>query len=138
MTFEFLQQNWIWVLMAAISGTALLWPLVSGQAAREVSPIQATLMINREDALLLDVRDDGEWQAGHVPGARHIALVKLSGHLVELEKFKERPLIVCCAAGMRSATGCTQLKKAGFSKVYSLAGGLDAWKAAQLPLTTKT
>lgn len=138
MSIEFLQQNWIWVLMATISGTALLWPYMSGQAAQEVSPIQATLLMNREEALLLDVRDDGEWQAGHVPGARHIKLAQLGQHLAELEKFKERPLIVCCAAGMRSATGCTQLKKAGFAKVYSLAGGLDAWKAAQLPLTRKT
>lgn len=135
MTFQFLQQNWIWVLMAVISGAALIWPYLSGQASQEVSPVQATLMMNREEALLIDVRDDSEWQAGHVPGARHIKLAQLEQHLPELEKLKERPLIICCAAGMRSATGCARLRKAGFSKVYSLAGGLDAWKAAQLPLT---
>lgn len=134
---EFLQQNWMWALAALVSGGMLLWPVLTGRNAQEVDPAQATLLMNREDALLLDVREGSEWKAGHVPGARHVALSQLEKQLPELEKFKDHPVIICCAAGNRSAAACGQLKKAGFGKVRSLAGGIEAWKEAKLPLTTK-
>lgn len=137
LTTEFLQENWIWVSIATVSGALLLWSVLSGRGVQEVSPVQATLLINREDALLLDVREGSEWKSGHVPGARHVALSQFESQLSELDKFKDHPVIICCAAGNRSAVACGKLKKAGFSKVFSLAGGIEAWKDAKLPLTTK-
>ena len=136
MFIEFVQQNIIWVLVALISGTMLIWPLfVRDKSA--LTPAQATTMINREDAVVLDVRETGELGTGHIVGARHITLAQLGSRLSEIEKFKARPIIVCCARGQRSAGACTQLKKAGFERAYSLAGGLDAWLGASLPVTTK-
>ena len=135
---EFLQQNMIWVALAAVSGGMLLWPMVSGGGAENLTPAQATLLINREDALVLDVRETGEWSTGHIPGARHIALAQLEKRMSEIDKFKDRPIIICCASGNRSSSACGQLKKGGFAKVFSLAGGISAWLEANLPLTTKS
>lgn len=133
----FLQQNIMWVALAAVSGGMLLWPLVSGGGGNSVTPAAATLLLNREDAIVLDVRETGEWSAGHIPNARHIAMGQLDKRIHELDKFKERPIIVCCASGNRSSSACGQLKKAGFEKVFNLAGGIGAWNEAGLPTTTK-
>lgn len=135
---EFLQQNVMWVALAVVSGGMLVWQMVSGGGAENLSVAQATLLINREDALVLDVREAGEWGSGHVIGARHITLGQLEKRMSELDKFKEKPIIVMCATGNRSSSACGQLKKGGFTKVFSLAGGVTAWREANLPLTTKS
>lgn len=134
---EFVQQNMMWVALAIISGTMLVWPMITGGGAQGLSPAQATLLMNREDAVVIDVRETGEWSSGHIAGARHITLGQLDKRLSEIEKFKGRPIIVCCASGNRSSSACSQLKKAGFDKVYNLSGGISAWLEASLPVTTK-
>ncbi|MBK8119913.1 MAG: rhodanese-like domain-containing protein [Sulfuritalea sp.] len=135
---EFVQQNMIWVALAFVSGGMLLWPMVAGGNAQNLTPAQATLLMNREDALMLDVRETAEWSSGHIPGARHITLAQLEKRMSEIEKFKDRPIIICCASGNRSSSACGQLKKGGFQKVFSLSGGISAWLEANLPLTTKS
>jgi rhodanese-related sulfurtransferase len=134
---EFLQQNMIWVALAHVSGGMLIWPLVAGGTVSHLTPAEATLLMNREDALVLDVRETGEWSTGHISGARHITLAQLDKRLSELDKFKEKPIIVVCASGNRSSSACGQLKKHGFGKVFSLGGGVSSWRDANLPLTTK-
>ena len=135
---EFLQENMIWVALALISGGMLVWPMVAGGTVAHLSPAEATLLMNREDALVLDVRETAEWSTGHIIGARHITLGQLDKRMSELDKFKERPIIVVCASGNRSSSACGQLKKSGFAKVFSLAGGVGSWRDASLPLTTKS
>ncbi len=135
---EFLQQNIMWVALAAISGGMLVWPMIAGGTIARVTPAEATLLMNREDALVLDVRETGEWSSGHIAGARHITLAQLDKRMSEIEKFKDRPIIVCCASGNRSSSACGQLKKGGFERVFSLGGGISAWLEASLPLTTKS
>jgi rhodanese-related sulfurtransferase len=115
----------------------LLWPMVVGGSVAHLTPAEATLMMNREDALVLDVRETGEWSSGHIQGARHITIAQLEKRMSEIEKFKDRPVIVCCSSGNRSSAACGQLKKGGFEKVFSLGGGISAWIEANLPLTTK-
>ena len=134
---EFLQENIMWVAIACVSGGMLLWPLIAGGNVANLTPAEATLLMNREDALVLDVRETGEWGAGHITGARHITLGQLDKRLSELDKFKEKPIIVVCATGNRSSSACGQLKKHGFGKVFSLGGGVSSWRDANLPLTTK-
>ena len=135
---EFLQENMIWVALAFVSGGMLIWPMVSGGGVANLTPAQATLLMNREDALVLDVRETGEWSSGHITGARHITLGQLDKRLSELDKFKDKPIIVVCASGNRSSSACGQLKKHGFGKVFSLGGGVSSWRDANLPLTTKS
>ena len=135
---EFIQHgyNWAWAASALVSGGFLLWPLLRPNAA-EISPASATLMMNREDAVVVDVRETSEWAGGHIANARHIALTQIDKHLVEIEKFKQTPVIVCCASGNRSQSARDKLVKAGFEKVFNLAGGIGAWSEAGLPLTKK-
>ena len=135
---EFLQQNMIWVGLAVVSGGMLIWPLIAGGTVASLTPAEATLMMNREDAVVLDVRETGEWGGGHIGGARHITLGQLDKRLSELDKFKDKPIIVVCASGNRSSSACGQLKKHGFGKVFSLGGGVSSWRDANLPLTTKS
>ena len=133
---DFVQQNLMWVVAAVVSGSMLVMSFVRG-GGKGVSVTEATLMINREDAVVLDVRETQEWSAGHSANARHIAIGQLGKRLSELEKFKERPVIVCCASGNRSSTACGTLKRAGFERVFNLSGGMGAWSGAGLPVTTK-
>lgn len=133
---DFVQQNIMWVMAAVISGAMLLASLVRS-SGKGLSVTEATLLINREDALVVDVRETSEWSAGHIPNARHIALGQLDKHMSELEKFKNRPVIICCASGNRSSSACGTLKRAGFERVFNLSGGLGAWTGAGLPVTTK-
>lgn len=135
---DFIKANLIWIVMAISSGVMLLFPLIRGRTSGPgVSPLQATLMINREDAVIVDVREQAEWVKGHIPNARHIPLAEVEKRLPELEKFKSKPIIVNCASGSRSAAACSALRKAGFEKVFSLVGGLSAWEQAGQPITTK-
>jgi rhodanese-related sulfurtransferase len=134
---EFIQQNIMWVMLAAVSGAMLFFPMLLGGGGAGVSVTEATMLLNREEGLMLDVREPNEWASGHIANARHIALGQLGSRLSELEKFKQKPVIVCCASGNRSSSACGALRKAGFERVYNLAGGIGAWTAAGLPVTTK-
>jgi len=135
---EFINQNILLIAVVVVSGLGLLWPLVMGGAKNEVSPAQATLLINREDAHVIDVREVDEFAGGHLPEARNVPLAKLADRISEIEKFKDTPVIVCCASGMRSAKACGELAKLGFAKVHSLAGGVDAWVGAGYPIKKGT
>ena len=134
---EFIQQNLMWAGLAAISGGMLLWQMFNGTGGSNISVGDATLLINRQDALVVDVRETAEWSTGHIPNARHIALGHLGKHLSEIEKFKEKPIIVVCASGNRSSSACGTLKRAGFQQVFNLSGGVAAWGDAGLPMTKK-
>jgi len=134
---EFVQQNVMWIAVAFISGGMLLWQTLRGAGRAGVSPLQATLMINREDAIVVDVREPHEYAAGHVPNARHIPVGQFDKRLAELDRFKGKPVIVVCHSGNRSSAACNALEKGGFEKVYNLAGGIMAWEQAGMPVTKK-
>ncbi len=134
MPMEFINQNILLVGLVAVSGISLLWPLFSASSGGGVNPAEATLLINREDAHILDVRENDEFTAGHLPEAKNIPVGQLANRIGELEKFKGKPVIVCCASGMRSNKACAQLKAQGFEKIHNLAGGVDAWVGAGYPV----
>ncbi|MBS1190747.1 MAG: Rhodanese-like protein [Rhodocyclaceae bacterium] len=131
---EFVNQNILLIAIAAVSGLSLLWPYFRRSGAAEVNPAEATLLINRQDALVIDVREPDEFAAGHLPEARNIPVGKIADRAGEIEKFKDKPLILCCASGMRSMKACGELKKLGFISLHSLAGGIEAWRQAGLPV----
>jgi rhodanese-related sulfurtransferase len=133
---DFVQQNLMWIMLAAISGGMLLFQTLRGGGSN-ISVADATLKLNREDAVIVDVRETHEWDRGHIPNARHIALGQIGKRIHELEKFKSRPIIVVCASGNRSSSACGTLKRAGFEQVFNLSGGIGAWSDANLPVTTK-
>ena len=140
MFLVFLQKNpWHMMLFgtAVVTGGMLLWPLINrlvGGGTPQVGASETVQLINRRDALVLDVRDKGEFAAGHIPNARNIPMPELSGRLRELEKFKARPIVINCQSGMRSASVCGLLRKNGFNEVFTLRGGLNGWVEASLPV----
>ena len=135
---EFLQQNWYWAALAAASGTWLMVELIRSRGDdTQLSPVEATLLVNREDAIVIDVREQGEYAQGHIPNARHIPAGEIERRSKELEKWKDHPVILCCASGARSSTAAGQLRKAGFSKIYNLRGGMMEWQKAGQPVSRK-
>ena len=128
--------NLAMMVTAAVAGGMLLSTLLR-KNGNEVSATDATLLINREDAIVLDVRDPAEFAQGHIPNARNIPVANLAERLGELDKFKERTVVAVCASGVRSAKACSELQKAGFAKVVNLAGGIGAWNQAGLPVSRK-
>jgi rhodanese-related sulfurtransferase len=133
---EFVLNNLALVVLFLASGTMLVWPeiskLVSG--AYEIGTLEATQLINRGPALVLDVRDEQEFAAGHLPRARHIPLKELAGRLNEISKFKDKPVLVTSPGGPRSGSACKLLRGSGFTNVFQLKGGLAAWQQASLPV----
>ena len=133
---QFIVAQWQLVLIFVLSGGMLLWPLihrrVSGVA--DASTLQVTQLINTEKAVTVDLRETKELADGKLPGAVHIPLSQLKDRVGELEKFKERPLILYCARGQRSRSAGSVLGRAGFTKLFNLTGGHQAWKDAGLPL----
>ena len=138
MDMQFLQDNWMLVALAGVSGAMLVWSFVSARLSgvEQADTLKATRLYN-DDALVLDVREDKEYAAGHIPKAKHIPLEQLAGRLNELDKFKNKPVLVTCRSGQRSARACGMLKKAGFETVYNQAGGIIAWERANLPVSKK-
>jgi rhodanese-related sulfurtransferase len=134
MPMEFTDENILLVSIVVISGLGLLWPLVFRPVGKAVNPVEATLLINREDARVLDVREPSEFSAGHIAEAINIPAGKLLDRLHEIEKYKDKPLIVCCAAGIRSNKACRQLKEKGFTQLHNLTGGVDAWLSSNYPV----
>ena len=100
----------------------------------DIDPTEAVRLINRENAALIDLREDSELAGGTIRNARHVAVSVLNQRLSELEPLKDTPLVAFCASGIRAPTACRLLKKHGFSKVYHLKGGLTAWQQANMPI----
>ena len=137
--FTYIQKsplNMVLFGLAITSGGMLLVPLLTRgmRPGAEVGPSDAVMLINRKDAVVLDVRDDGEYAGGHINNARHVPEKQLVDRMKELEKYKAKPLIVSCATGRRSAAVADGLRKQGFADVVSLRGGINAWLQAGMPL----
>jgi rhodanese-related sulfurtransferase len=131
---QFLQKdhNFLLAATAVVSGAMLLWPLVRRTTGGPwVGVAQATHLINRDDALVVDVREPGEYQAGHILGAKNVSLERLDGG--ELKR-KDKPVILYCESGDRAPKAAALLKKQGFDKAVCLTGGLGAWKQAGMPV----
>ena len=106
-------------------------------SASSVGPQKAVMLINRQDAVVVDVRDKKEFETGHLVDSINIPLAKLKQRLTELKKHKEKPVVVVCKLGQHSGDAAKTLQEAGHAEVFKLAGGLTEWKAQSLPLVQK-
>src|SRR5262245_25453909 len=132
---EFIQKNILLFVVAAVSGALLLWPLVRRSAGGPwVSTLQATQLMNHDDALVLDVREAADYAKGHILGAKNLPAGDVARRAPEFDKHKARPVIVSCGDGSRAGAAAAQLRSLGFTNVHNLHGGFAGWQAAGLPV----
>jgi rhodanese-related sulfurtransferase len=132
---EFLAQQWM--LVGALLVTVLMLVMhESRRSGPSLSPQQAINLINAEEGVFLDLRDGGDYKQGHIVDALHIPAGKLSERIAELEKYRDRPIVLVCKMGQQSAAAGKQLRTAGYEKVYKMSGGMMEWGNLQLPVVS--
>ena len=99
-----------------------------------VSPADLVNLINREDAVVLDIRDKKDFKEGHIVNSVNIPYASMSNSIQQLEKYKERKLVIVCKMGQHSSAIGKKLKELGFPEVQRLSGGIAEWRAGNLPL----
>ena len=132
---EFITNNWMLVAGWLALLAAFLWDNAQ-RSGETVSPIQATRLINKQNALVLDLRDQKEYNLGHLPSAKNIPFSKLAERLSELESAKQHPIVLVCKTGQTVGMAGKTLKQNGF-QVYRLSGGMMEWGNQNLPVVTK-
>ena len=134
--YEFISQNIMLVLLFLVSGAMLAWPSVANMmgGSRQIGTLEATRLMNTGSALVLDIRDTGEFNGGRIPKSKNIPLAEIDKRVDEISKFKDKPVIVTCRTSNRSSSAARLLKQRGFADVYQLAGGFGAWQQASLPV----
>ncbi len=131
---DFVLANWMLIAVALVSGGMLLMPMLTGGGGAGLTPAAAVQLINREKAVVIDVCEPAEYQAGHVGGAKSIPLGELEAKLPGAVKNKATPLVLVCASGMRSGRAVAIARKLGYDNAQSLSGGLKSWREASLPI----
>lgn len=116
-------------------GAIILYHQRTGSSS--VGPQQAVMLINRKNAVVVDVRDKKEFESGHIVDSINIPAAKLKQRMTELKKHKEKPVVVVCKLGQHSGEAAKMLLEAGHAEVFKLSGGLTEWKAQSLPLVQK-
>jgi len=98
-----------------------------------VNTNEAVKLMNQDDTIVVDVREDKEIKGGKLQNAQHITLGQLNDRIGHLGTNKQVPILVYCRTGTRSSSACNTITKAGFENVSTLTGGIVAWEAANLP-----
>lgn len=131
--YEFLIHHWglsgLWLALAA----ALL-AYMGSRSSGSLSPNQTVALVNREEGVVLDVRDRKDFEKGHIVDAINIPLARLPERIAELEKQKSNPVIVVCQFGQSAGEAVKLLQANGFARANKLAGGLAEWQAQNLPI----
>ncbi len=133
---KFIVDNWMLLAVAVGSASMLFWPMVKGSVigGGALSPDAAVQLMNREKAVVIDVSEAEEFAAGHIGGAKNIPVNDIDAKLAGAVKNKALPLVLVCSTGARAKRVEAAAKALGFGNVQTLAGGLKAWKAANLPI----
>lgn len=135
MTKHSVHQKFIhWILIGAASVTLLLVGCQPSNLA-SITPNEAATMFSEQQAIIVDVREDSEWNEEHIAGAIHIPLAQVESRLSELTQYKNSTVITQCRSGKRSAKAAGMLQAAGFNKVLNLTGGIVAWNNDGLKTT---
>lgn len=131
---NFIIENWYLLALALVSGGLLLVPTLKGATGGSLSATDAVQRINREKAVVIDVCEPEEFAAGHITNAKNVPLASLEERLPSVVKNKALPVVLVCAKGPRAARAEAVAKKLGYDKAQALAGGMKAWREANLPV----
>jgi rhodanese-related sulfurtransferase len=133
---KFVWNNWyLFVALGVVLGLLALDPLrrlLYRLTYHE--PAELVTLINRQNAVVVDVRDPGEYRTGHIVGSLNLPAADLPVRAAELDKYKTRPIVFAGRIGQGAVKGAILLRKRGFEQVGVLAGGIGAWERAQLPV----
>lgn len=129
----FAQENWVLIVLW-FSAAGTLWYTETKKAGKTVNTTEATRLMNRENAVILDIREQKEFANGHISGAKNIPVSVFDSKASELDHDKGRPVIVVCKMGTAAGAVAKTLKKRGFEQVVRLAGGMSEWTEASLPV----
>ncbi len=133
---EFIANHLFLVSLFVAISSLLFWNIFfSAMGASQIVPAEVTSLINHEDAELLDIRSAKDFEKGHIINAVNIDMATLGDREKELNKYKDKTVVICCAQGQESIRVTRSLKIKGFDKLYSIKGGINAWQNANLPLT---
>ena len=130
---EFAQTNWVMILMWFVLLGMIIHSFI--KASNDISPQQVVQLMSHENgSIIVDVREDKEFSSEHIKDSIHIPMGALASRISELDKYKNKNVILGCRSGSRSGRACSILKKHGFEKVHNLRGGVLAWENDNLPL----
>ena len=119
---------------ALLVAVGMLWYHESRKSGQSLSPQQAINLVNAEDGIFLDLRDGAEFGKGHIANSINIPATKLDSRLAELEKYRDKPVVLVCKMGQTAGPAGKKLGEQGFGRVYRMAGGMMEWGQLQLPL----
>lgn len=133
---QFVIHNWyLFTALFVIVFLLLVGPFTQRlHGIKNANTAQTVQLLNREGGVVVDVCEPNEFKNGHIPNAVNLPLPKLKEQVREIDKYKNKPVIVACRTGNRSVKGAVMLRKLGFPVVYNLAGGLHAWEKDNLPV----
>ncbi len=134
MTFFTNYINLVLIALVLISGGLLLWPTLMRGGRGGVSAAEATQMINRRNAVVIDVRPAVEFAKGHLPAARNLEFGELQAKVGQFVKNKSNPVLLVCQTGQQSHKALRVVKEAGYSEAHVLDGGVNAWQQAGMPV----
>ena len=134
--FQFLGEQWVLVVGLMMVLTLLVLH-ETRKAGPSLSISEAVQLVNSEGGVFLDIRDAADFARGHITDALHIPAAALAGRSAELEKFREKPVVVGCKMGQSSGPATKTLRSQGFSRAQKLAGGMMEWDAQKLPVVTQ-
>ena len=104
------------------------------QGGAAITPTNLVTLVNREDAMLLDIRDSKEYSTGHIAGAVSMPVSSIDARIGELESHKAKPVVLVCKMGQHASATGRKLKALGFENVRRLSGGMSEWTASSLPV----
>jgi len=135
----FIINHWVLVALFLVLLVIIIWYEAKGSygGIPQESPQTATLLVNRQDAVMIDVRDPAVFVEGHITDAINVPANALDENVKKIESYKTDVLILYCGQGLQSASVAKKLSQLGFQKLHILSGGLQAWQAASLPLVKK-
>jgi len=138
--FEFVGNHpYLWMGLAVVLVLLIKAELESrlGKSIHLTATNAIRLINNNDDALILDVRESSDFSKGHIKGAKNLPLSAFKDRLDGLKQDKNAVVLAYCNSGASSTRACRLLTQAGFANVHNIAGGINGWLEAKLPVTTK-